>query len=74
MYADITFVPYLCSWTCSHFLLLLFQALGAVDYLELSQHFDSVILRNIPKMTLKHKSEAKRFIVLVDTFYDNKVS
>jgi len=66
----LTFVPE----PAHTFLLLLFQALGAVDYLELSQHFDSVILRNIPKMTLKHKSEAKRFIVLVDTFYDNKVS
>ncbi|WAR07036.1 AFG1L-like protein [Mya arenaria] len=49
------------------------QPLGAIDYLEISKHFDSVIVRNIPKMTLKHKSEAKRFIVLVDTFYDNKV-
>ncbi|XP_060598378.1 AFG1-like ATPase [Ruditapes philippinarum] len=49
------------------------QALGAIDYLEISQNFDSVIIRNIPKMTLKQKSEAKRFIVMIDTFYDNKV-
>lgn len=50
-----------------------FQARGAVDYLEISKHFHTVILRNIPRMTLKQKSEAKRFIVMVDTFYDNKV-
>ncbi|XP_045198191.1 AFG1-like ATPase [Mercenaria mercenaria] len=49
------------------------QALGAIDYLEIGQNFDSVIVRNIPKMTLKQKSEAKRFIVMIDTFYDNKV-
>ena len=53
--------------------LLHIQALGAIDYLEISQNFDSVIVRNIPKMTLKQKSEAKRFIVMIDTFYDSKV-
>ena len=50
------------------------QALGAVDYLEISRNFDTVIVRNIPKMTLRHKSEAKRFTVMIDAFYDNKVS
>ncbi|KAL4232894.1 Lactation elevated protein 1 [Mactra antiquata] len=49
------------------------QPLGAIDYLEISNYFDTVIVRNIPKMTLKEKSQAKRFIVMVDTFYDNKV-
>ncbi|KAH3706883.1 hypothetical protein DPMN_066274 [Dreissena polymorpha] len=49
------------------------QPVGAVDYLEISRHFDAVIVRDIPKMTLRQKSEAKRFILLVDTLYDNKV-
>lgn len=49
------------------------QPLGAVDYLEISKNFDTVIVRNIPKMTLRQKSEAKRFTVMIDTFYDNKV-
>ncbi|XP_056014027.1 AFG1-like ATPase isoform X2 [Ostrea edulis] len=49
------------------------QARGAIDYLEISKEFDTVILQNIPKMTLFNKTEARRFITLVDTFYDNKV-
>ncbi|XP_061167466.1 AFG1-like ATPase [Saccostrea echinata] len=49
------------------------QARGAIDYLEISKEFDTVILENIPKMTLFNKTEARRFITLVDTFYDNKV-
>ena len=52
---------------------ILYQPLGAVDYLEISKTFDTVIVRNIPKMTLRQKSEAKRFTVMIDTFYDNKV-
>uniref|UniRef100_A0A8W8JFW5 Lactation elevated protein 1 n=1 Tax=Magallana gigas TaxID=29159 RepID=A0A8W8JFW5_MAGGI len=49
------------------------QARGAIDYLEISKEFHTVILENIPKMTLFNKTEARRFITLVDTFYDNKV-
>lgn len=49
------------------------QPLGAIDYLEISQTFDTVILRNIPKMSLSRKSEARRFITLIDTLYDGKV-
>lgn len=50
-----------------------YQARGAIDYLEISKEFHTVILENIPKMTLFNKTEARRFITLVDTFYDNKV-
>ncbi|XP_033741440.1 AFG1-like ATPase isoform X2 [Pecten maximus] len=49
------------------------QPLGAIDYLEISHTFDTVILRNIPKMSLSRKSEARRFITLIDTLYDRKV-
>ncbi|XP_046365388.1 AFG1-like ATPase [Haliotis rufescens] len=48
-------------------------ALGAVDYLRISQEFDIVIIRDIPTMTLQNKTEGRRFITLIDTFYDNKV-
>ncbi|XP_060072077.1 AFG1-like ATPase isoform X2 [Ylistrum balloti] len=49
------------------------QPLGAVDYLEISHNFDTVIIRNIPRMSLSRKSEARRFITLIDTLYDGKV-
>ncbi|XP_077018682.1 AFG1-like ATPase isoform X1 [Tamandua tetradactyla] len=47
--------------------------LGASDYLELSNNFDTVFLRNIPQFTLAKRTEARRFITLIDTFYDSKV-
>ena len=51
----------------------LFQTLGAVDYLEVSKAFDIIILRDIPKMDLQRKTEARRFTYLIDTLYDAKV-
>lgn len=51
-----------------------FQPLGASDYLEISKEFHTVILRDIPQMTIRQKSEARRFITLIDTFYDNQVN
>ena len=50
------------------------QPLGAADYLALSEHFDVIILRNIPRMTVFQKTEARRFITLIDNLYDNRVS
>lgn len=49
------------------------KAMGAVDYLTISKEFDAVILRNIPRLSLNRKPEARRFITLIDTLYDNKV-
>ncbi|XP_069705528.1 putative ATPase N2B [Periplaneta americana] len=46
---------------------------GASDYLQLSHAFHTIIIRDIPQMSLKIKSQARRFITLIDTFYDNKV-
>ncbi|KAM9666709.1 AFG1-like ATPase isoform 2-T2 [Trichechus inunguis] len=49
------------------------RPLGASDYLELSRNFDTVFLRNIPQFTLAKRTQARRFITLIDTFYDFKV-
>lgn len=49
------------------------QPLGASDYLELSQVFHTIIIRDIPQLNLRLKSQARRFITLIDTLYDNKV-
>lgn len=50
-----------------------FKVRGAIDYLEISKEFYIVILENIFKMILFNKIEVRRFIILVDIFYDNKV-
>lgn len=49
------------------------QPLGASDYLELSKNFDTVFVRNIPQFSLAKRTQARRFITLVDNFYDYKV-
>ncbi|KAK3538336.1 hypothetical protein QTP70_035212 [Hemibagrus guttatus] len=49
------------------------RPLGASDYLEISTVFDTVFIRNIPLLTLNKKTQARRFITLIDTFYDHKV-
>lgn len=49
------------------------QPLGAADYLALCENFDVIILRDIPRMTLFQKTEARRFITLIDALYDNRI-
>ncbi|PKU46046.1 hypothetical protein llap_3666 [Limosa lapponica baueri] len=50
-----------------------FGPLGASDYLEVSKHFDTVFVRDIPLLTLAKRTQARRFITLIDTFYEHKV-
>ena len=43
------------------------------DYLELVDRFQTVILSDVPRMTPRQASEARRFTWLVDVLYDHKV-
>ncbi|HEY4297195.1 MAG TPA: cell division protein ZapE [Paraburkholderia sp.] len=43
------------------------------DYLELASRFHAVILSDVPQMTPRMASEARRFTWLIDVFYDHKV-
>ncbi|MBC2770499.1 cell division protein ZapE [Pusillimonas minor] len=43
------------------------------DYLDLASRFQTVILSDVPRMTARQASEARRFTWLVDVFYDHKV-
>ncbi|XP_017685169.1 PREDICTED: lactation elevated protein 1 isoform X2 [Lepidothrix coronata] len=49
------------------------RPLGASDYLEISKHFDTVFIRDIPLLTITKRTQARRFITLIDTFYEHKV-
>ncbi|NXN62229.1 AFG1L ATPase, partial [Rynchops niger] len=49
------------------------RPLGASDYLEVSKHFDTVFVRDIPLLTMAKRTQARRFITLIDTFYEHKV-
>lgn len=49
------------------------QPLGGSDYIQIAQVFHTVLIHNIPQLTLKLKSQMRRFIWLIDTLYDNRV-
>jgi len=49
------------------------RALGAVDYLQMAKQFNVVILEGIPRLNADKRNEAKRFMTLIDTFYEHKV-
>jgi cell division protein ZapE len=48
-------------------------ALGAHDYLALSERFHTVILSGIPQLGPERRNEARRFVILIDVLYDNGV-
>lgn len=43
------------------------------DYIELSRRFHSVLLFNVPVMIYKTEDQARRFLALVDEFYERRV-
>lgn len=47
--------------------------LGARDYLRLARAFDAILIDGIPQFDRTRPSAAKRFILLVDTLYDQGV-
>lgn len=47
--------------------------LGAQDYLAIARRFHTVFIVGIPQMGPDKRNEAKRFVTLIDTFYDNGV-
>ena len=49
---------------------LLKRPLGAQDYLALARRFHTVLVEDVPVMAEAERNEAKRFITLVDSFYD----
>jgi predicted ATPase len=49
------------------------EALGAADYLALAKRYHTLVLDDVPRMSLSDKTEARRFITLVDALYEFKV-
>lgn len=44
--------------------------LGPADYITLASTFHTLILTDVPILTLLHKNEARRLITLLDAFYE----
>jgi cell division protein ZapE len=49
------------------------QPLAGSDYLKIAHEFHTLVLDRIPAMDYDRRNEAKRFIILIDTLYDNAV-
>ncbi len=52
---------------------LCIAALGARDFLALAENFHTIIIDDIPVMDNAQVNEAKRFILLIDALYDQRV-
>lgn len=49
------------------------RPLGASDYLEIAETYHTVLIEGVPRMEQAHRNQAKRFITLIDVFYDHGV-
>ncbi|SDR23861.1 cell division protein ZapE [Pseudovibrio sp. Tun.PSC04-5.I4] len=66
------------SRTCSNIAWFTFQELcgtplGSSDYLRIAHAFNTVFLEGVPALDRARRNEAKRFINLIDTLYDNQI-
>ncbi|WP_192483377.1 MULTISPECIES: cell division protein ZapE [Cysteiniphilum] len=43
---------------------------GVSDYIALAKRFDTIYISDMPILTIKHESESRRFIAMIDEFYD----
>lgn len=46
---------------------------GPADYIEIARQFQTVLIANVPQLSEPKNDQAKRFITLVDEFYDRGV-
>ncbi len=49
------------------------QALSATDYMALAEKFGAVILEDVPILVPEQRNEARRFITLIDIFYEARL-
>lgn len=73
VYGRIVSVPRHCNgvswWTFSE---LCVSRLGPADYLTLASTFHTIILTEVPILTLLQKNEARRLITLLDALYESR--
>lgn len=48
------------------------KPLGARDYLAIAKRFHTILIDHVPVMDSSRRNEAKRFILLIDTLYDQR--
>jgi len=46
---------------------------GSIDYIEIARAFNTVLISHVPQMTEEDSNTARRFIIMIDEFYDRSV-
>ena len=46
---------------------------GSIDYIEIARAFNTVVLTNMPQLNEDDSNAARRFVTMVDEFYDRNV-
>ena len=46
---------------------------GAAEYLAFAKKYHTIFIDGVPELDISKRNEAKRFITLIDTLYDNRV-
>jgi len=61
------------DYDCARFTFheLCFMPLGAADYLTLSERYKIIIIEDIPILDSSVYNEARRFVTMIDTFYES---
>ena len=49
------------------------RALGAADYLALTERFHTLFVDHVPMLTPDRRNEARRFMTLVDALYERRM-
>lgn len=49
------------------------EARAAADYIEIARRYQTIVLTDVPRMSVNERNQARRFITMLDAFYDNKV-
>ena len=45
------------------------EARGSSDYMALADNFKTIVLRNVPQITIERRDLMRRFILLIDVLY-----
>lgn len=52
---------------------LCIRNLGPADYLEIAKEFKIILIADIPSFSLEIKDQVRRFVILIDALYEQKV-
>ena len=49
------------------------RMLGSADYLEIASEFSTLLIANIPLLSYEIRDQVRRFVILIDTLYEQNV-